>query len=72
MGALTERGGVEAAHRGRHEEVSDLPEGQQARGVVPYPLLLRDETLQLLLEGLQGKRRDAIRKLGKIYLTVMI
>ncbi len=55
---LTERGGVEAGHGAGHEEVSYLSEGQQAGGVVPLLLLLLDQTLQLLLEGLGEKRRE--------------
>lgn len=55
---LTEGGGVEASHWAGHEEVSDLSEGQQACWVVPLPLLLLDQTLQLLLEGLEEKRRE--------------
>lgn len=55
---LTERRGVEAGHRAGHEEVSDLSEGQQAGGVVPFPLLLLDQTLQLLLEGLRDKTSE--------------
>lgn len=55
---LTERRGVEAGHRAGHQGVGDLSEGQQARWVVPFPLLLLDQTLQLLLEGLEDGRRE--------------
>lgn len=55
---LTERRGAEAGHRAGHQGVGDLSEGQQARWVVPFPLLLLDQTLQLLLEGLEDGRRE--------------
>lgn len=57
-GALTEGGGAEAGHGAGHEEVCDLPQGQQARRVVALPLLLLDQTLQLLLEGLEERERE--------------
>lgn len=50
---LTERRGAEAGQRAGHQGVGDLSEGQQARRVVPFPLLLLDQALQLLLEGLE-------------------
>lgn len=61
--ALTERGSVEAGHRAGHEEVGDLPEGQQSGRVVPFPLLLLDQTLQLLFEGLERERDMSRAKL---------
>lgn len=54
---LTEGGSVETGNCAGHKEVCDLPESQQASGVVPLPLLLLDQALQFLLESL--------RKIGK-------
>lgn len=59
---LTEGRGAEAGHRAGHQGVGDLPEGQQARRVVPLPLLLLDEALQLLFEGLGEEKREVIRQ----------
>lgn len=55
---LTEGRGAEAGHRAGHQGVGDLSEGQQARRVVPLPLLLLDEALQLLFEGLEEEKRE--------------